>query len=52
MNMSAFIIDFALSNSCWYNAFHIHVDLHDASLCSGLHTSAVPGENIKLNKKN
>ena len=44
--MSDFISSFALLNSSWYNAFHIHITLQDVTLHRGSHTAAVPGENF------
>ena len=44
--MSALISDLASANSCWYDAFQVHVALFDGSIHSGSHTSTVPGENL------
>ena len=46
MHMSIFISDIALSNSSWYDAFHVQVTLLDVSLHRGSHMSVVPGENF------
>ena len=46
MHISALISDFALLNSCWYDAFHVHMAYLDVSFLSGLHASDVPGENL------
>ena len=43
MHTFALISDIALSNSCWYDAFHVHVVLLDVSFLSGLYTSNVSG---------
>ena len=46
MHTSTLISDFVFANSCWYDAFQVHVILLDVSFQSGSHTSAVPGENL------
>ena len=45
MHTSTFISNFAVSNSYWCDAFHVHAILLDVSFLSGLHTSTAPGDN-------